>query len=859
MEVTDELITDMVRVKLGGWSKDEQGVRRFAGTEGQMGRYIRFREGDGVEAAKTKVIEEFSINTSMEKIELTYEMPEWMDVDGSVKPVPIHIVSDDDMDMFLAMRVDINEMKLFVVPMALNMTLEIDGLKVVPLMDEFAFGEVMSKEELEKEKRQRLDKEVGDNIICSQVQREHVGDSNDGPLGWIGNSYASSGFATLSAALRHYRTVTVAPQHQGSPVSVLEPQSSSSTDDIRVTRLTRDLFSDFERAADGSSGDIGDNSEQQNGAATQSEVPERINGRVFKNRDDCRVKIAVHAINRKFSYRNHRTTNDVVIVRCVSDACPWRVYCLRLDESEYFEIRTAHLEHTCPVETRSQYPRQATTSVISQIMKSKYAGSGARPTPVAIRRALMEEYSVNVSYWKAWRSRELAMDLAKGSPNGSYGILPSYLHMLSRANVGTVTDLHTEVDIDGDNRNVATKFKKRMLAGLISKAARAYRKTTFYEFFEEIERASPGCAEYLMVIGLEHWTRSHCYGQRYNIMTSNVAESLNAVLKEARELPIVTTLEYIRGTLMTWFEKRREKATQHEKPLTPKVEEIVQRDYERSTCYDVAKINNEQYEIKTTTGLSYVVDIQKRTCTCEEFNLLQIPCSHAIAAAIRCDMSVPMLAAPQYGSFFWSLAYNGSIHPVPNLSTLREVPDGIATLTVLPPLTRRPPGQQLTTGSEGGSSSTVQEFGNEMTAEGYECDCGKQTLIFQAWTDANPGRRFYRCGAGWRSECNHFRWIDLEKPHGWQKQALLEARDLIKAQDAELKRLRESQAEGIENYAGEVSIEYQKKMEDLEKEKNALESDLKASKEKEQTIREVLLISWIGFICVFATVVHALK
>ncbi|KAG7584249.1 Zinc finger SWIM-type [Arabidopsis suecica] len=861
MEVTDELITDMVRVKLGGWSKDEQGVRRFAGTEGQMGRYIRFREGDGVEAAKTKVIEEFSINTSMEKIELTYEMPEWMDVDGSVKPVPIHIVSDDDMDMFLAMRVDINEMKLFVVPMALNMTLEIDGLKVVPLMDEFAFGEVMSKEELEKEKRQRLDKEVGDNIICSQVQREHVGDSNDGPLGWIGNSYASSGFATLSAALRHYRTVTAAPQHQGSPVSVLEPQSSSSTGDIRVTRLTRDLFSDFERAADGSSGDIGDNSEQQNGAATQSEVPERINddhhgappisrmlrmlslpehtfardatpvlddneaddnlyfgifkymrdelfvGRVFKNRDDCRVKIAVHAINRKFSYRNHRTTNDVVIVRCVSDACPWRVYCLRLDESEYFEIRTAHLEHTCPVEIRSQYPRQATTSVISQIMKSKYAGSGARPTPVAIRRALMEEYSVNVSYWKAWRSRELAMDLAKGSPNGSYGILPSYLHMLSRENVGTVTDLHTEVDIDGDNRfkycfvalgasvrgwkfmrniviidgahlrgkyagclltasaqdgnfqifpiafgivdgendkawewfftclkkiipdgenltfvsdmhssiytglgkvyprsnhgacivhlqrNVATKFKKRMLAGLISKAARAYRKTTFYEFFEEIERASPGCAEYLMVIGLEHWTRSHCYGQRYNIMTSNVAESLNAVLKEARELPIVTTLEYIRGTLMTWFEKRREKATQHDKPLTPKVEEIVQRDYERSTCYDVAKINNEQYEIKTTTGLSYVVDIQKRTCTCEEFNLLQIPCSHAIAAAIRCDMSVPMLAAPQYGSFFWSLAYNGSIHPVPDLSTLREVPDGIATLTVLPPLPRRPPGR----------------------------------------------------------------------------------------------------------------------------------------------------------------------
>ncbi|KAG7534132.1 Transposase MuDR plant [Arabidopsis thaliana x Arabidopsis arenosa] len=95
-------------------------------------------------------------------------------------------------------------------------------------------------------------------------------------------------------------------------------------------------------------------------------------GRVFKNRDDCKVKIAVHAINRKFSYRNDRTSN----VRCVSDTCPWRVYCIRLEETEYFELRTAMLVHNCPVEVRSQYQRQATTSVISQVMKNKYAGAG---------------------------------------------------------------------------------------------------------------------------------------------------------------------------------------------------------------------------------------------------------------------------------------------------------------------------------------------------------------------------------------------------------------------------------------------------------------------------------------------------
>ncbi|CAE5986636.1 unnamed protein product [Arabidopsis arenosa] len=769
MEVTNELVSGKVRVLLGTWSKDDGGVWSFTAAAEEHATYIRFREGDGLDAAKAKVIKEMGVDVTREKIELTYEMPEWMDVDGSVKPVPIHIVTDDDMDMFLAMRVDLQDMKLQVVKMPVTMTLEVDGFKVVPILDEFCFAEVMSSADLEKERERRAAKAAVDDIICTQVTPEHVGDSEDGQLGWVGHAYSASGFATLSAALRHYKAAAEEVRANASPVTVLDPASSSSTEENgdRVTRLTRDLFTEFEKAASSSEVhgtqpekeswgiDVGDTSNRrcdvvpnanttaiptdpapssgilrllqipvQTFARDAAPVPDDTDhygadrtrlvvldvdyegdelfvGRVFKNRDDCKVKIAVHAINRKFSFRNHRTTNDVVIVRCVSDLCPWRVYCVRLEETEYFEVRTVMLEHNCPIDVRSQFQRQATTSVISEIMKSKYTGAGMGPNPMSMRQALLDEYSLNVSYWKAWRSRELALDMAKGSTTSSYGILPSYLHMLCKSNIGTVTELHTEVyprAVHGAcivhlQRNVATKFKQKMLAPLISKAARAFKKSTFTEYFEEIERVAPRCAEYLMAIGWEHWTRSHCNGDRYNIMTSNVAESLNAVLKEARELPIVSTLEFIRGTLMTWFSKRREAATNHTEPMTPKVEEMVLRNYERSTSYEVIRINSELYEVKTTTGLSYVVDLQQKTCTCEEFTMLKIPCGHAVAAAVRCEMRLPDLAAPQYGSFFWSLAYNGNINPVPDLCTLRNVPDGIATLKVLPPVTKRPPGR----------------------------------------------------------------------------------------------------------------------------------------------------------------------
>lgn len=171
--------------------------------------------------AKEKVIQAWNIDQTCEKVELTYEMPEWMDVDGSVKPVPIHIVPDDNMDMFLAMCVDIHEMKLYVVPMSLHMTLEIDGFQVVPIMNDFTFVEVMSKKDVETEMQRQADKAAIDDMICTQLPREHVGDSGDGLLGWVGHSYGSGGFATLSAAMRQYKEAAQAEQRKRSPVSVL--------------------------------------------------------------------------------------------------------------------------------------------------------------------------------------------------------------------------------------------------------------------------------------------------------------------------------------------------------------------------------------------------------------------------------------------------------------------------------------------------------------------------------------------------------------------------------------------------------------------------------------------------------------
>ena len=55
----------------------------------------------------------------------------------------------------------------------------------------------------------------------------------------------------------------------------------------------------------------------------------------------------------------------------------------------------------------------------------------------------------------------------------------------------------------------------------------------------------------------EHWAELYFPGRRYGHFMSNIAESLNSWLLDAREKPILVMFEQIRHQLMGWFTERR--------------------------------------------------------------------------------------------------------------------------------------------------------------------------------------------------------------------------------------------------------------------------------------------------------------
>ena len=89
--------------------------------------------------------------------------------------------------------------------------------------------------------------------------------------------------------------------------------------------------------------------------------------------------------------------------------------------------------------------RHASSRLVGESMRQTYQ-VGHQYRPKDIIGDIRNKYGVQISYDKAWRAREFALNSIRGSPEESYGVLPSYCYMLEQKNPGTIADIVTDVD-----------------------------------------------------------------------------------------------------------------------------------------------------------------------------------------------------------------------------------------------------------------------------------------------------------------------------------------------------------------------------------------------------------------------------
>ncbi|XP_022856746.1 uncharacterized protein LOC111377846 [Olea europaea var. sylvestris] len=210
-------------------------------------------------------------------------------------------------------------------------------------------------------------------------------------------------------------------------------------------------------------------------------------------------------------------------------------------------------------------------------------------------------------------------------------------------------------------KNLIARYSSSNVIFLFKRAALAYRVSEFDQFMTQIRTIRPSMASYLERAGISTLSRAHCVGNRYNVMTNNIAESLNSVLRQQRSFPITSLIENITSLMQRWFYKRKSASTKCSTTVTPKIDDELRKSFDAGATLPMR----------------------------------QIPCSHASRAACAKEKSLYDLCSSYYTTEYWRAAYNEVLHPIGRESDW-VVPQSIRSVEILPLNIRRAPGRPPT-------------------------------------------------------------------------------------------------------------------------------------------------------------------
>ncbi|XP_077237210.1 uncharacterized protein LOC143878882 [Tasmannia lanceolata] len=207
---------------------------------------------------------------------------------------------------------------------------------------------------------------------------------------------------------------------------------------------------------------------------------------------------------------------------------------------------------------------------------------------------------------------------------------------------------------------------------------------------ECIKAKNAKAEKWISEIPKENWANVYFKGSRWNMLTTNAVESFNNVLKGARELPIAALVDHTRWKVQEYFHLRRKAASEWKTHLTHNAEKWLDRSCLYGSKFTPRPCSWNEYEVISSTNTDHV-DLEKRTCMCGLFQIMGLPCGHAIAA-----MGVNKLDKYRYCQD-WFLAstyrttYEEVIHPTLDRTQWPE-PSHVLEV-VLPPRIRRQPGR----------------------------------------------------------------------------------------------------------------------------------------------------------------------
>ncbi|XP_015170698.1 uncharacterized protein [Solanum tuberosum] len=204
-------------------------------------------------------------------------------------------------------------------------------------------------------------------------------------------------------------------------------------------------------------------------------------------------------------------------------------------------------------------------------------------------------------------------------------------------------------------------------------AVKAYYLEEFDNHFVKFKNKCPATAIVLEYdIGFEKWSRAHFPGNRYDVMTTNITESINAMLINEREYLMTSIFNSIAKRFGELFRERHAYILKSMGIQTvPSAEKITRKKMiEGDSLYVENVIGDDNQFTVFGAGATDYVDLLEKSCSCREYYFIKIPCAHAMAALrLKHDNEYGMSIYEYYSLLYkveaYLLEYMDSINVVP--------------------------------------------------------------------------------------------------------------------------------------------------------------------------------------------------
>ncbi|XP_062026302.1 uncharacterized protein LOC133742629 isoform X2 [Rosa rugosa] len=245
--------------------------------------------------------------------------------------------------------------------------------------------------------------------------------------------------------------------------------------------------------------------------------------------------------------------------------------------------------------------------------------------------------------------------------------------------------------------NLAGKYRGKGNSKLIEDVKQKFFKVAYsstekeYRFNLRLLRAVGGADiidHFLAELPVENWCRVFCTSCRYGIMANGIAESFNSWIAIERLMPVYCMLDQTRIKQMEMAGKRREEAERWTTELTPKMEERLKEQMEKSRRFSVHYSSPGVYEVRS--DFSYVVNISDHSCSCVKWQINCFPCPHGLAALQAASVNVYDYIDKYFQVDMFKKSYSFPICPITNVDMSSSES---ASECILPPLSKRPPGR----------------------------------------------------------------------------------------------------------------------------------------------------------------------